>query len=339
MKKQFKIAAINATPVFLDLDATVTKAVGIIEDAASQGAEMIGFPEAFFPGYPIWLWSLTPEKWGTYNEMLWKNAVSVPGPQCARLSEAARKNNIYVCASVTELDGNSLYLTQLWFDNNGNLIGKHRKIRPTGPERCIWGEGEGSTMAVLDTDHGRVGGLHCWEHMMVINNLVMAGQHQQIHVASWGSSFWDPTSPHHWATYRMATKYYAMTIGCYAMLSATPMTQEFIDFVQDGAPQETWSPGCAGGGVIFNPDGQIIAEIDPDTEGIAIAEIDRDTIDMHHYQIDIAGHYSKPGVEKVVFDRRPQRAVNFIGEPSDYSIPYDQLQSVTAKDQRVSATE
>ena len=330
MKKKFRIAAMNATPVFMDLDATVSKAVDIIEQAAKEGAELIGFPEAFFPGYPIWLWVSGSNCWDKFTALLWKNAVTIPGPAVSRLSEAARKNNMYVCASVTELDGHSLYLTQLWFDRNGNLIGKHRKIRPTGTERCLWGEGDGSTMAVFETDLGRVGGLHCWEHMMPINHMAMAAQCEEIHVASWGSSFYDPQSAHHFDTYRIATAYYSMAVGCYSILSATPMTDEILEFVSEGDPakKNLFQPGFGGGGCIYSPEGRVIATPpDPHKEGLVVAEVDMDALPLHHYQLDIAGHYSKPGVYNINFDRRPQRPVNFIGDVTDYSLPYEVLQN------------
>ena len=156
MKEKVKVAAVQASPIFLNLDATVEKAAGIIEEAAKNGAELIAFPEAFFPGYPYWIWvgdvgSQLEEFWVRF----YKNAVEIPGPAVSKLSEAARKNNIMVCASVTERDGGSLYLTQLWFDKEGNLMGKHRKLRPTNAERIIWGDGDGSMMPVFDTEIGR----------------------------------------------------------------------------------------------------------------------------------------------------------------------------------------
>ena len=328
MKTKLKVAAINATPVFLNLDATVTKAIEIIEDAARQGAELIGFPEAYFPGYPIWLWVTKTGDWDKFNFLMYKNAVTIPGPAVSRLSEAARKNHIYVCASVTELDGGSLYLTQLWFDCNGNLIGKHRKIKPTNVERCLWGDGDGSTMTVFETGIGCVGGLHCWEHMMPLNQYAMAAQNEQIHVASWGSSFWDPNSAHHWNTYRLATKYYSMTVGCFSVLSATVMTEEIVKFVSEGDPAKEgqFRPGFAGGGCIYNPEGQLLVEpLEPDQEGIRIAEIDLEETFLHHFQLDIAGHYSKPDSLRVIFDRRPRPAVQIIGEPADNYIPYELL--------------
>jgi predicted amidohydrolase len=138
----------------------VEKTCSIIEEAANQGASLVGFPEAFIPGYPWWIWLGNPTTYGGpfYGE-LYKNAVEIPSKAVKKISETAKKTGVYVSVSVTELDGGSLYLTQLWFDSNGNLLGKHRKLKPTGAERYIWGEGDGSMMQVLETPIGRLGGL------------------------------------------------------------------------------------------------------------------------------------------------------------------------------------
>ena len=150
-----KVAAVQAAPEYLDRDATVEKACSLIDKAGSEGAKLVAFPEAFIPGYPWWIWFDEPAAGIPFFIKLYKNAVTVPGPAVQSLSEAAKRNGVYVCISVTEKDGASLYLTQLWFNPNGDLIGKHRKLKPSGAERYIWGEGDASMMPVFDPDlHG-----------------------------------------------------------------------------------------------------------------------------------------------------------------------------------------
>lgn len=166
---KFKAAAVQAAPVFLDAEATADKACKLIEKAASGGAKLIGFPEGFISGYPWWVWLTDPITGSPLQQKLMENAVEIPGPVVKKLSEAARKNNIYVCISVSEKEGGSLYLTQLWFNPLGDLMGKHRKMKPSGGERLIWGDGEASMMPVFDTEIGRLGGLQCWEHWIPLN--------------------------------------------------------------------------------------------------------------------------------------------------------------------------
>ena len=333
MKKQFKVAAVQAAPVFLNLDATVEKSIGIIEEAASNGAELVVFPEAFFPGYPYWIWLGEP---GPYGMEFWKvfynNTVEIPSATTMKLSKAARDNNIYVCASVTEKDRGSLYLTQLWFDKSGNLIGKHRKVRPTGVERTIWGEGDGSMMQVYETELGRVGGLQCWEHMMPMNSVIMCAQNEQIHAASWPAFAWDPSSPHYIDTPNAATKYYSIATGTFAILATETLSQEAIDIMcgDDEYKRGIYKKGYACGAKIFNPFGKVISkeEIPHDEEGIAYADVDLNLMAEAKYHMDCAGHYSKPSVARIVFNRSKAEAVTFVGEESDYSMSFEDLQQI-----------
>lgn len=328
MKSKFKVAAVQASPILWDLDLTITKAEGMAAEAASQGAELVAFPEAFFPGYPYWIWTGEPAPYGVpFFEKLYKNAVTIPGPACSRFSEMARKNNIFLCVSVTEKDMGSLYLTQLWFDKGGNLLGKHRKIKPTGTERTLWGEGDGSMMSVYDTELGRLGGLQCWEHLVPLNSVAMASLNEQIHVAAWPSFSPDDSSSFGLHAPQTITKYYAMATGTYCILASETLSQENLDFIcgDDQHKQGIYKKGY-GCTQIINPSGVTISEIIPhDQEGIAYADVDLDVLPMAKYLMDPAGHYSKPNVVSLNFDQRPQNAVNKIGEPGDYSISYEKL--------------
>lgn len=328
MKSTCKVAAVQASPVFLNLPATVEKAVGIIGEAAKNDAKLVAFPEAFFPGYPYWIWLGDPG-WGMqFWKRLYDNAVTIPGPAVSRLSEAARENHIIVCASVTERDGGSLYLTQLWFDTDGNLMGKHRKLRPTGVERSIWGEGDGSMMPVFDTDIGRLGGLQCWEHMIPTNPVIMASMNEQIHVASWPAFAWDVDSVHHADTCRLASKYYAIATGTFVVLSSETLSQEAIDDMcgDDEYKRTIYKKGYGAGAQIINPSGKVISEVtDHDKEGISYAEIDLSLIAEAKYHMDCAGHYAKGGVASIRFNRAPQQAVIAMEEPRDYGLSYETL--------------
>ncbi len=328
MKSKFKVAAVQASPILWDIELTINKAEGIATEAALNGAELVAFPEAFFPGYPYWIWTGEPAPYGVpFFEKLYRNSVTIPGPACSRFSEMARKNNIYLCVSVTEKDMGSLYLTQLWFDKEGNLLGKHRKIKPTGAERTIWGEGDGSMMPVFETELGRLGGLQCWEHLIPLNAVAMASLNEQIHVASWPS--FSPADDHIFGLHssQTITKYYSMATGTYSILTSETLSQENLDYIcgDDEYKHQIYKKGygCA---QIINPSGITISDIIPhDEEGIAYADIDLDVMPMAKYLMDPAGHYSKPNVVSLNFDQRQQSPVNKIGEAPDYSIPYEKL--------------
>jgi len=331
MKSKFKVAAVQASPILWDLDKTIIKAEGIAKEAAENGAELIAFPEAFFPGYPYWIWLGEPAPYGVpFFEKLYKNAVTIPGPACSRFSEMARKNNVFLCVSVTEKDMGSLYLTQLWFDKDGNLMGKHRKIKPTGAERTIWGEGDGSTMPVFETELGRLGGLQCWEHLVPLNSVAMASLNEQIHVAAWPS--FSPDDNHIFGLHscQTITKYYSMATGTYSLLACETISQENLDMIcgDDEHKKSIYKKGY-GATQIIGPNGVAISEIIPhDEEGIAYADVDLDVLAMSKYLMDPAGHYSRSSVVSLNFDRRPQDPVNKIGEQPDHSISYEKLNEI-----------
>ena len=161
------VAVVQAAPVLFDREATLEKACGLITQAAEQGARFILFPEAYIPAYPRGLafgtvvGSRSPvgrSIWQRY----WENSVEVPGPATHRLGEAAKKANVYLAMGVIERDmersSGTVYCTLLYFGPDGRLLGKHQKLKPTAGERLIWGEGDGSTLTVIQTEIGRIGG-------------------------------------------------------------------------------------------------------------------------------------------------------------------------------------
>lgn len=162
------VAAVQAAPVFLDREATVDKALGLIAKAAGNGAGLVVFPETFVPTYPDWVWRTKPWADAELYARLFDQSVTVPGPVTERLGEAVAEASVYVSIGVNERDdrGSTLYNTQVYFGPDGDVMGKHRKLMPTGGERLVWGNGDGSTLAVFDTPFGRLGGLTCWENYM-----------------------------------------------------------------------------------------------------------------------------------------------------------------------------
>ena len=164
-----KVAAVQAAYVLMDQQATLAKAVAMLERAAAEGAKIVVFPEAFIPGTPIWfdsgrIWH-GDEQW---YAMLVDQAVVVPGPVTEQLGSAARAAGSYVVIGVDEREphGTTIYNTTLYFGPDGDLLAKHRKLVPTGSERTVWGMGDGSTLGVVETPYGRLGGLTCWENYM-----------------------------------------------------------------------------------------------------------------------------------------------------------------------------
>jgi cyanide dihydratase len=298
---KFTAAAVQSEPVYLGVDAMVDKACDIIDEAARHGARLIAFPEAYLPGYPIFAFMGDTNYVRTHYHELYKNAVEVPSEAIRELSLAARRNDVYVCMSCDERDGGSLYLTQFWFNLGGDLIGKHRKLRPSGAERLIWGEGSGSLMPVFDTEIGNLGGLQCWEHYVPLDLGAMNGQNEQVHVASWPGFDLFPEDV------EIGSRYYAMWAQTYVLMCSNiygPVTAAKICETPEQEKFYNELSKCRT--AIFGPDGKPVSNVLPPLEeGIAYGEIDLTKIIDQKYCMDPAGHYSNGDLTMVV-DRTRQ---------------------------------
>src|SRR5712691_3900833 len=158
LTEPFKVGVVQDTPVFLNLGATLAKAIDLIRQAAKEGARLVVFPEAFLPSYPDWIWAIPAgeeQLLGQLHAELLANSVSVPDATTETLCSVAREHGIHVVMGVnernSEASGGSLYNTILYIDDEGQLLGKHRKLVPTGGERLVWAQGNGSTLAAYDT--------------------------------------------------------------------------------------------------------------------------------------------------------------------------------------------
>lgn len=195
---RFTIAAVQATPVFLDRDATVDKACRLIAEAGRNGASLVAFTESFIPAYPDWVWAVPAGEERVLNELyprLLEGAVEIPSAATQRLCQAAAEAGTHVVVGMTERNveasGGSLYNTLLYIDARGNILGKHRKLVPTGGERIVWAQGDGSTLDVYDTPFGKISGLICWENYMPLARYSLYAWGTQIYIAA----TWDRAEP------------------------------------------------------------------------------------------------------------------------------------------------
>ena len=189
--KMPKLAVIQKTPAFLDKSKCIESAVDAITEAASNGAKVVVFTEAFIPGYPSWIWRLRPRgDWNLseelYNRLL-NNAVNVDSGDLVPLYEAAQKHNVTVVCGIEERDNHlsqaTIYNTVILIGPEGQLLNKHRKLMPTNPERMVWGFGDASGLKVIDTPAGRIGTLLCWENYMPLARYAIYSQGVEIYIA------------------------------------------------------------------------------------------------------------------------------------------------------------
>ncbi len=312
-------AVIQAAPVLFDRAATVDKTVELIGRAAREGAQLIVFPESFIPAYPRGLsfgfvvGSRTEagrRDWQRYYD----NSVLVPGPDTERIGKAAANAESYVVIGVTELDqlNRTLYCTTLYFGPEGELLGKHRKLKPTGTERLIWGEGDGTTLTVVDTPYGRLGGLICWENYMPLARAAMYREGVRLYVAPTADSreAWQSTMKH------VALEGRCYVFGCNQFVAKQNYPQDLEYYHElESAPEVM----CRGGSCIVDPYGEYVAGPLFDEEGVLQAEIDLDALTRSALDFDPAGHYTRPDVFRLQVNRGGQftaRVVKSV-QPSD----------------------
>lgn len=300
----FKIAAAQATPVFLNRDATVEKAVRLISEAEKNGAKLIVFPEAFIAGYPDWTWVVPNSKAAILNELyaeLLENAVTVPGKSTERLCRAARDAGIIVAIGLNERNAEasnaSLYNTLLFIDEQGRIMGKHRKLLPTGGERLIWAQGDGSTLHVFDTSFGKLGGLICWENYMPLARQVMYDRGTQILAAP----TWDKSDNWLLSMRHIAREGGMFVVNCCMSIRMEdiPEHYEFKKFYPGGREWINTGNSC-----VINPKGEMIAGPLEGEEGILYADIDFRLISSAKRMFDVAGHYARPDVFTLKVNQR-----------------------------------
>ena len=311
---KYKVAVVQAAPIFLDLDAGIDKTVGFIEEAAAAGAKLIAFPETWLPGYPWHIWLGSPA-WAIMRGFVsryFDNSLSYDSPEADRLRDAARENNITVVLGLSERDGGSLYIAQWIIGPDGETIAQRRKLKPTHVERTVYGEGDGSGLAVHETELGRIGALCCWEHLQPLSKYAMYAQNEQVHVAAWPSfSLYDPFAPALGAEVNnAASRVYAVEGSCFVLAPCATVSQAMIDELCDSPDKNMLLHAGGGHSVIYGPDGmQLTEKLPPDAEGLLYAEIDLGTISVAKAAADPAGHYSRPDVTRLLLNDAPNRPV------------------------------
>ena len=293
-----KVAVVQAAPVLFEREVTVEKTCKLIQEAAKEDAQFILFPEAFIPAYPHGLsfgmvvGSRTPEGrslWARY----WENAVEIPSPATERLSVAAKEAGVYLAIGVierdTEFSGGTLYCTLLYFGPDGQILGKHRKLKPTGSERLIWGEGDGSTLPVFETELGKIGGLICWENYMPLARTFMYSKGVQIYLAPTADSrdTWQATLQH------IACEGRCFVLGCNQFVTKEMYPADLREHPELARQPEVM---CRGGSAILSPLGEVMAGPLFDKEGILYAELDLGEIVRAKVDLDVVGHYARPDV-------------------------------------------
>jgi nitrilase len=315
-----RVAAVQASYVLMDREATIDRVADLTADAAGKGAQFVVFPEVFVPGTPFWI--DTQPIWegdDDWFRLLAENAVAVPGPATDRLGSIAREHGVWLAIGVEEREpgGGTVYNTLLYFSPDGSLAERHRKLVPTGSERTVWGMGDGSTLRVVSTPFGRVGGLICWENYMPLARFHMYAQGVDLWIAPTLASGdgWVASMQH------LARENRMFVVGINPVLHADGIRADFPHrerLVPEAwlAEHDSWVE--EGNSVIVAPDGVLIAGPVRQREETLIADLDLGSVGSARRLLDPVGHYNRPDVFRLHVDTSPRPPVvveSFAPEP------------------------
>lgn len=305
------VAAVQAAYVLMDREANLDRVEALTADAASHGAQIVVFPEAFVPGTPIWIdtrpiWD-GDEEW---FRLLMANAVVVGSPHCDRLARIAATHAVWLVIGVQEREpaGASIYNTVLYFSPAGQLVGRHRKLVPTGSERTVWTPGDGSTLPVVDTGTARIGGLICWENYMPLARFHLYAQGVDVWLAptlAVGDA-WIATLRH------LARENRMYVVGVNPVLHEDMVPADFPH--RDRLLPQTFLASRGpwieeGNSAIVGPDGSILAGPVREREQTLLAELDLGRVASARRLMDPTGHYNRPDVFRLLVDTSPRPPV------------------------------
>jgi nitrilase len=320
---KFKAAAVQTSPVFLDVDKTIDKAVSIIAEAASNGAQLVAFPEVFIAGYPYWNWIMTPVQGSKWYERLYRSSVAVPSPEIDRICQAAKANNIHIVIGINERGESygEIYNTNLIIDNHGNLVGKHRKLVPTWAEKLTWTSGDGSSLKVYKTEIGPIGTLACGENTNTLARFTLLSQGELIHIANYISLPVAPPDYNMAEAIKIRAAAHAFEGKLFTIVSCSTISKEIMEAMKEDVPnaEELLTRKNSAFSGVVGPNGAVVGEPLIDDEGIVYAEIDLAKCIQPKQMHDILGHYNRFDIFDLRVNTAPTRKITFIDNHEDFN--------------------
>jgi predicted amidohydrolase len=302
----FCVAAVQAAPEYMDKKATTEKACRLVREAADGGADVVGFPETFIPGYPYWNWVNAPIDGYDWYKRYRRESVDVPGPVVDQLKSVADETDTTVVMGITERDPNTvgtMYNTNLVVSHEGELLGKHRKLVPTHAEKLSWGRGDGSTLRTYETPHGNLGTLACGENTNPLARYALLAQGEQIHVSNYPAFHFDQEYDIARAT-RIRSLAHAFEGKLFNVVSTEYFDDSFFEVCETDRARE-----LLGGDdqsyftAVVGPTGEVLAGPLGDEEGIVYADVSLGETVEPKLIHDVVGQYNRFDVFEFAVNR------------------------------------
>jgi amidase/nitrilase len=304
-REKFTLGAAQVAPVYHDREGTLDRTVDWIERAGRRDVDLLVFPETYFPGYPYWRRSTSIARWTDLVVDLSKHSLHVDSEAVAVIGDAVSDANLHLVLGTNERSdrrgSETLYNSLFFFDRDGDLVRRHRKLMPTHDERTIWGRGDPSSLATHDTDLGRVGGLICYENHMTLSKAALCAMGEEIHAAAW-PGFWeqhghpgDKTGAESEAAKDTCDIYPAVREYAFETQSFVASCSAYMDdHVPEQFDEEELGFGVGNGGsMLVNPAGIVKAGPVVGEEALLTAEFSRDERRATKAYFDAMGHYTR----------------------------------------------
>jgi nitrilase len=313
-KSTLKVGIAQVAPIWLDRDATVSKLAEWIREAASRDCELVVFGEALIPGYPFWVERTEGARFeSTLQKELYRHyveqSVCIEAGDLEPIVEAARGNAIAVYVGIMERapdrGGHSLYASMVYIDASGEIGSVHRKLMPTYEERLVWAIGDGHGLRTHRLGPFTAGGLNCWENWLPLARAALYAQGEDLHVAIWPGSLRNTED---------ITRFIAREGRCFVISASGLMRRSDIpeslphaELLREAADDVM----ANGGSCIATPTGDWLLAPETGEESLRVAELDHRMVLEERQNLDVAGHYSRPDVTRLLVDRRRQSTAEF----------------------------
>ena len=320
---KFKAAAVQTSPVFLNVEKTIDKAISFVKEATSNGANLVAFPEVFVAGYPYWNWIMTPVQGSKWYEELYKSSVKVDDAVMQPLFDAAKNHNCHIVIGINERGDSygEIYNTNLIIDNQGSLIGKHRKLVPTWAEKLTWTSGDGSSLKVYNTEIGPIGTLACGENTNTLARFTLLSQGELIHIANYISLPVAPPDYDMAEAIKIRAAAHSFEGKLFTIVSCSTISKEIMDALKSDVPnvEELLTRKNSAFSGIIGPNGAVVGEPLIDDEGIVYADIDLEKCIQPKQMHDILGHYNRFDIFDLRVNTAPTRKITFIDNHEEFN--------------------
>ena len=302
MTDTLKLCAVQAAPAYFDKQSSLNTALRWIDKAATDKPDIIAFGEAWLPGYPFFIDSPLSETWWEAAAELLDNALLLDGPEVSALRAAAKRAKSALVIGINELDSQTkgtLYCTMLTISADGELLNRHRKIKPTHHERSVWGDGDAKGLRPVQLGKARVSALNCWEHNAVLPAYTLMAKGTDVHIAAWpGREPEETPDGPVWARQLLLSRAFASQAGAWVICSAGLRMKQHVP----ERLQPLYEFDHNGGAAIIDPRGEIVAGPLIGEEGILTVDANLELARMCKVASDPAGHYSRPDLFRLEVD-------------------------------------